>query len=213
MTTMKRRHTYLIALIAVVAAAVTLAVQATPAFAKPCGVRVSHPTVSAPIVGQELTITYYRTNPETGDLTDDPDCAIGADAEGEIETNVRAFLGDLEGPSFSAELERVDAWQYQTTLSFPEPGNWELFFDFSYVRPATSRERGLSFVGTSTRLQRVQYRWNVDVAGSAIGMPAAGVGAGGLPDSPTLSLGYVLAAGGVAALAAGAVLRMGRKLN
>ncbi len=209
---MRWQSGYRIALFAVIAAAITLAVQATPVSAKLCGVQVSHPTVGVPIAGQELTFIYYLTDPETGDLTDDPDCAIGADAEGEIETNVRAFLGDLDGFSFSAELERVDAWQYQTTVTFPEPGNWELFFNFSYVRPATSRERSLSSVGPVNRLQRSQYRWKVDVAGSA-GMPAAGTGAGDLLNDPAFSLAYVLAAGGAAALAAGAVLRMGRKLK
>ena len=197
---MSGQSMYRIALFAVVGAAVSLAIQATPVSAKLCGVHVGHPAVSVPIAGQELTIIYYLIDPETGDPTDDPDCAIGADAEGEIETSVRAFLGDLDGFSFSAELDRVDSWQYQTTVTFPEPGNWELFFDFSYVRPVTG-------------LQRSQYRWKLDVAGSAIGMPAAGTGAGDLLNDPAFPLAYVLAAGGAAALAAGAVLRMGRKLK
>ncbi len=201
---------YRIAFFAVFAAAVALAVQATPAFAKPCGVKVSHSMATAPIAGQEVTISYYHANPETGDLTD-PDCAIGADAIGEIETSVRVFLGDLDGPSVSAELERVDAWQYQTTVTFPEPGNWELFFNLSYVRPLTGRQRSLSYVSPVTGLQRIQYRWKVDVASSAGGMPAAGTGASDLADSRAFPLAYALAAGGVAALAAGAVLRMGRK--
>ena len=217
MTTTNGQRIYWITLFAVIAAAVTFVVQATPVSAKLCGVGVDHPAVSVPIAGQELTISYYLTDPETGDMTDDPDCAIGADAEGEIETGVRAFLGDLEGSSFSADLEKVDPWRYQTTLTFPEPGNWELFFNFSYMRPATARERSLSYVGPVNRLQRVQYRWKVDVAGSASGMPsagsggAAGVGGADLVDGAAFPLAYALAAGGAAALAASAVVRMGRK--
>ena len=192
---MKGWSIYRIVLCTVIAAAVALAVQATPASAKLCGVQVD-PMGAVPVVGRELTIGYYLISPETGELTDDPDCAIGADAEGEVEAGVRGFLDGNE--VFSAELERIDPWQYQTTVTFPEPGTWELFFDFSYMRPVTG-------------LQRSQYRWKVDVAGPTIGMPAAGTGAGELPDVPTFPMAYLLAAGGAAALAAGAGRRMGVK--
>ena len=189
---MKSRSVLGIAFFAVIAAAAAFAIQATPASAKLCGVQVGHPTVTVPVVGQELTISYHVISPETGEFTDDPDCAIGADAEGEVEAGFRGFLDGTE--MFSAELEKVDSWQYQTTVTFPEAGNWELYFDFSYVRLVTG-------------LQRSQYRWKVDVAGPPIGLAAAGTGSGDLPGGPTFPLAYLLAAGGVAALAAGAGLR------
>ena len=182
-----------IAIFAVIAGAVILAVQAGPASAKLCGVGVSTTPAGTPVVGEEVTITYYLTDIGAGDKTDDPDCAIGGDAEGEVEAGVRAFLADTE--LLSANMERVDPWEYQTIVTFPEPGNWELFFDFSYIRPETG-------------LQRSQYRWNVEVAVLPSAMAAAGTGVDDLASGATSPFVYLLAAGGLAALVLGARARL-----
>ena len=165
----------------VVGLSLYVGLQASGVSAKECVPDVTY-LPDPPVAGSETVITYSRLGLDQS--LGDPDCTIGTGAEGELEARFSAH-----GPTsdLSADLKRVNLWQYQANVAFTTAGTWRLVFDFAFPTSAAP-------------LQRSTYPVTVDVlpggalpsAGAGFGVQGAGVHAG--------LLAYALAATGGAAL-------------
>lgn len=180
------RLTLLIAL----SVALYLGLDAGGVSAKECLMDVNY-APEPPIATQETIVTFSSLNLDS-ELRD-PDCAFGASV-GEEPVVTLGVAGP--GRGFSADLERLNAWQYRARVMFPTEGSWELSFGRTYWR-------------SETKLLDEQNRFSVDVVSPAA-LPSAGAGFGdrGVGVQAEL-LVYSLAALGGAALVVGAGSRGG----
>ncbi|MCH7945018.1 MAG: hypothetical protein IIC73_03265 [Armatimonadetes bacterium] len=182
------RLTLLIAL----SVALYLGPEAGGVSAKECLMDVTY-VPDPPIAAQETIVTFSSLN--LASESRDPDCAFGATV-GQEPVVTLGVAGP--GSGFSADLERLNAWQYRAGVTFPIEGSWELSFGRTYRR-------------SETKLLDEQNRFSVDVVSSAA-LPSAGGGFGdGGAGVQAELLAYSLAALGGAALVVGALLRLSRR--
>ena len=144
----------------------------------------------APVAGRETIVTFSSLSLD--DALRDPDCAIGAGAVSE--PDFRLFLY-MQGSNFSVEMQKMNSWQYRTSVIFPKPGMWQLVFDRRYPQAKTG-------------LLSEQNRSTIEVL-ALDSLPGVGGGSvdGDGAESTTM-LAYALVAFGCAVLLVGVLGRL-----
>ena len=181
-----------ITLFLAVGLALYVGLQAGGVWAKACVADIVY-APDAPVAGRETIVTYSSLS--LGDALRDPDCAIGAGAASEPDFLLFLYM---EGSNFSVEMQKMNSWQYRTSVIFPKPGMWQLVFDRRYPQAKTG-------------LLSEQNRSTIEVLASDA-LPWVGGGSvDGDVAGPTTMLAYALVAFGGAALLVGVLGRLVRR--